>query len=406
LADDLNAPLGQQGKKKRRARLPLLVPQAVAGILGLSLAGFLLWAATAKDPLGGEPMAVAVVDPGKPPAASAAEAKSAQAKAKIAFRHDGTEQGAGPAPGGKTVTIIDGTNGKRQEVIIPAGSDAASSGAGKAASAANPAPPNPQLLEKSRHGLIPRIGPDGARPAQVYARRLKLTRAQMEAPHIAIVVQGLGVSASDTAEALAKLPAAVTLALAPYGADLGPLAARARAAGHEVLLQVPMEPFDYPDNDPGPQTLLTTLDAGQNVDRLHWLMSRFQGYVGIANYMGARFTASEPALGPVLREAVKRGLIYVDNGTSPRSLASQIASANNLPFAKADVVIDAVPSPQQIDGALEHLEALARRNGAAVGIAGYLPVAIDHIARWAKAAQSRGFVLVPVSMVANKAKSS
>ena len=58
------------------------------------------------------------------------------------------------------------------------------------------------------------------------------------------------------------------------------LVARARGEGHEVLLQVPMEPFDYPDNDPGPQTLLTSLDAGQNIDRLHWLMSRFQGYVG------------------------------------------------------------------------------------------------------------------------------
>ena len=98
-----------------------------------------------------------------------------------------------------------------------------------------------------------------------------------------------------------------------------------------------MEPFDYPDNDPGPQTLLTSLDAEQNIDRLHWLMSRFQGYVGIANYMGARFTASEQALAPVLRETAKRGLIYFDDGSSPRSLAGQIAGANNLAFAKADV---------------------------------------------------------------------
>ncbi len=109
------------------------------------------------------------------------------------------------------------------------------------------------------------------------------------------------------------------------------LAARARNEGHELLLQVPMEPFDYPANDPGPQTLLTSLDAGQNIDRLHRLMSRFQGYVGISNYLGARFTASEPALAPVLRETAKRGLIYLDDGTSSRSLAGQIAGANHLP---------------------------------------------------------------------------
>ena len=105
-----------------------------------------------------------------------------------------------------------------------------------------------------------------------------------------------------------------------------------------MLLQAPMEPFDYPDNDPGPQTLLTSLSADQNIDRLHWLMSRFQGYVGIVNYMGARFTATEQALAPVLKEAAQRGLIYVDDGSSPRSLAGQIAGANNLPFAKAEVV--------------------------------------------------------------------
>ena len=130
-----------------------------------------------------------------------------------------------------------------------------------------------------------------------------------------------------------------------------------------------MEPFDYPDNDPGPQTLLTTLAAEQNLDRLHWLMSRFQGYVGITNYMGARFTATEQALAPVLRETAKRGLIYFDDGASPRSLAGQIAGANNLPFAKADVVIDAVPTPVEIDRALARLEAMARERGIAVGIA-------------------------------------
>ena len=167
-----------------------------------------------------------------------------------------------------------------------------------------------------------------------------------------------------------------------------------------------MEPFDYPDNDPGPQTLLTSLGAEQNLDRLHWLMSRFQGYVGIANYMGARFTASEQALAPVLRETAKRGLIYVDDGSSPRSLAGQIASANNLPFAKAEIVLDAVPTPADIDRALARLEAWRASAASRSAIASALPVSIERIARWAKAAESRGILLVPISAVAIKPKSS
>ncbi len=154
----------------------------------------------------------------------------------------------------------------------------------------------------------------------------------------------------------------------PYGSEVVTLAAQARDRGHEILLQVPMEPFDYPDNDPGPQTLLTTLTPQQNIERLYWLMSRFQGYVGLTSAMGARFTASETSLAPVLHETAKRGLIFVDDGSNPRSLAGHIAGANNLPFAKADVVIDAVATPLEIDHALGRLEMAARDHGSVVGI--------------------------------------
>jgi len=139
---------------------------------------------------------------------------------------------------------------------------------------------------------------------------------------------------------------------------------------------------------------------------LHWQMSRFQGYVGIVSYMGARFTASEQSLAPVLRETAKRGLIYVDDGASPRSVASQFAGSHNLPFAKADVVIDAVPTPVEIDRALARLEMAARDHGTAVGLANALPGTVTRIAEWAKKVEARGFVLVPITMVAVKEKSS
>ena len=167
-----------------------------------------------------------------------------------------------------------------------------------------------------------------------------------------------------------------------------------------------MEPFDYPDNDPGPQTLLTSLDAAQNVDRLQWLMSRFQGYVGIANSMGARFTASEQALAPVLRETAKRGLIYLDDGSSPRSLASQIAGANNLAFAKADIVLDTVPTAGDIDRALGRLEAAARERGIAVGMASGAAGHDRAHRQMGEGREGRGILLVPISAVANRAKSS
>ena len=398
--DDLNAPLGQD-KRKGLPKLPAAAPQILAGALGLFGIVVVAWAIFVNDPLGGEPTAVvATGSPAKPQAKPAGDGQQQS-------HRDGPPSdkapsttvvipAAAPPPGSKTITIIDGSSGKQQDVVIP----------GKSSGSAPKAPVDQRLLETTRHGAIPKIAPDGARPYTLYAHPRNLPADKTDAPRIAIIIGGLGISATGTADALAKLPAPVTLGFAPYGADLDRLAERARAENHEVLLQAPMEPFDYPDNDPGPQTLLTSLTPDQNIDRLHWQMSRFQGYVGVVSYMGARFTASEQSLAPVLRETAKRGLIYVDDGASPRSVASQFAGSHHLPFAKADVVIDAVPTPVEIDRALARLEMAARDHGTAVGLANALPGTVTRIAEWAKKVEARGFVLVPITMVAVKEKSS
>jgi uncharacterized protein len=361
-ADDLSAPLGQNGTPRRRHALPIAVPHAVVALLSLFVVVVAGWAIIIDDPFGGEPKAVAPValaaaNPGRKPDEAGTRA-AGQAAVERPSRYDGppvelTAPPVAPAPAGNTVTIIDGTSGKSQEVVLPGLADRKAGDHG--------------LTESSKHGAIPRIAPDGARAADVYARPVRAIAGKPDAPRIAIVVGGLGIGAGVTNDALRKLPGAVTFAFAPYGNNLDQLAARARNAGHEILLQVPMEPFDHPDNDPGPQTLLTSLDAGANIDRLQWLMSRFQGYVGIANHMGGHFTSSEAALAPVLREAGKRGLIYFDDGSSQRSVASQIAGANNLAFAKADLVIDAVATGADIERALGRLETAARERGIAVG---------------------------------------
>ena len=398
-ADDLNAPLGQH-LRKRRLSIPITASQVMAAGLTLFLGVFVVWAMVGNNPFGGEPIVVVPIDLHPGPAAKTADG---QAPPKVVAVNPDAAAAVEPAPGQpaappaatKTITIIDGKTGERKEVAIPANDAAAASDAG---------PLDQKFLEMSAHGAIPKIAADGIRPADAFAQPVKALPGKPDAPRIAIIVSGLGVSDSATADAISKLPGAVTLGFMPYGSDVAALAGRARARGHEVLLQVPMEPFDYPDNDPGPQTLLTSLTPQQNIDRLYWLMSRLQGYVGIAGAMGGRFTASEPSFSPVLREAAKRGLIFVDDGSNPRSLAGRIAGANNLPFAKADVTIDAVPTASEIDHALGRLEMAARERSIAVGISSGLPASIDHIAKWAKTLADHGVQLVPITAVALKPK--
>ncbi|MDP3547800.1 MAG: divergent polysaccharide deacetylase family protein [Phreatobacter sp.] len=329
------------------------------------------------NPLGGEPRAIAAI---AMPAPRTAE-PVVQAPPPAAPQ---------PSPaggeGGSTINIIDGMSGTSRAVRIATPPPEQASGL------------DPRLIERTPHGMLPRVAPDGSKPRDVYARTFRApTGSAPSAPRIAVLIGGLGISQQGTAEALAKLPGAISLAFAPYGSDLERIVARARAEGHEAFLQVPMEPFDYPENDPGPKTLLTTLSSRQNTEHLHWAMGRFQGYAGIVNYMGGKFMASEAAATPILREAHQRGLMVIDDGTSARSLVPQIATALQQPNLRGDVHLDRVPTPVELDAQLARLEARARERGFALGIGSALPVTIDRVARWARTLESRGFVLVPVS---------
>ncbi|CAM5489462.1 Divergent polysaccharide deacetylase OS=Afipia felis OX=1035 GN=BN961_03177 PE=4 SV=1 [Afipia felis] len=390
--DDLSTPLGQNAPRKRRFRLPFTAPQAIATASGLFLLTFLGFAIFGHDPMGGEPVAVAPYDPAKLPGATQATIPSAAPPTNAA------------APSGqKTVTIIDGSSGERREMKV--GDDGATAGL-DADTPAMMSGIDQRLLEQSRYGLVP-VAADGLKPWRAYASGTDLQRARAATmPTISIVIGGLGVGAAKTNDAIMKLPPAVTLAFTPYGSDPGRLVETARTRKHEVLLQLPMEPYDYPDNDPGPQTLLATASSEQNADRLMWLMSRFQGYVGLANFMGSRFLVTDPALQPMIQQAAKRGLAWFDDGSVPRSLAGQLAGAQGVPVTTADVVIDQVPTAAEIDKSLLKLETLARERGSAVGMASALPVSIERIAAWSQRLESRGILLVPLTTTLMKSKSS
>ena len=147
------------------------------------------------------------------------------------------------------------------------------------------------------------------------------------APRIALMVGGLGLNAEGAEAAIAKLPGAVTLGFAPYGAGIEERAAEARAAGHETALQAPMEDFSDGTGEPGPHTLKTSASDADNLDSLRWLLSRFAGYVAVVNHLGGKFTADTRELTPVLTEIAARGLGYLDDGASPRSVAPEVAAA-------------------------------------------------------------------------------
>jgi polysaccharide deacetylase 2 family uncharacterized protein YibQ len=255
---------------------------------------------------------------------------------------------------------------------------------------------NPDLVEETANGAIPRISGTGETPFAGYRHPFDPASAG-SGPRIALIVTGLGINQQGSLDAISQLPDLVTLAFAPYGKALQSTVEAARLGGHEIMLEIPLEPFDFPQNDPGPHTLLTGEQPRQNLEKLFWLMARFGGYFGVINNMGARFTASAADFGPIMEELGARGIGYVDDGTSNRSVSQQLAGANKVPFARASMLVDANPARASILSALASLEAEALEHGSAIGIVSALPISIQAISEWSAELDSKGIALVPAS---------
>lgn len=258
--------------------------------------------------------------------------------------------------------------------------------------------PNEALLEDSTHGRLPIVGADGTRPMDQYARPWSGARGT----RIAIVVGGLGLSQTGTQRAIQQLPASVTLAFASSGNSLQRWMQEARRTGHEILLQVPFEPYDNAADGSGADMLKVGLPQKENLSRLHNAMSRITNYTGIMNYQGGRYLSDAGALEPVLRDIGKRGLLFLDDGSAAQSRTETVAKALNLPHAFGDVTLDGQLQKDAILKKLDELERIASRKGTAVGVASAFDESVEAIRQWSEEAAQRGIEIVGVSTLARE----
>jgi polysaccharide deacetylase 2 family uncharacterized protein YibQ len=249
------------------------------------------------------------------------------------------------------------------------------------------------FFERSPTGDLPRINDNHQTPAQAYARPFQPTGE----PRISIVLGGLGLNADRTNAAINTLPADITLSFVPYASDLQGWINKARAAGHEVLLELPMEPYDYPNVDTGPHTLLINSSAEENVRRVDLLMGKATGYFGVTNYQGAKFATDARAASPVFEELSKRGLVFLHDGGAVRSALPEAAKQTQLGFRVADKILDAEPAREAIDRQLLQLEAAALKDGSALGVGYGYPITIEGLKSWSEGLKAKGYQLAPAS---------
>ena len=352
------------------------VAASLAGLLLLSTSALFL--TVLGDPKAGTPSAHVALE---------REAAAAPAPAPTGFEafsmgamglYQNLAGGADPAAGGDAViTLPDGGSVSGQGAPITAPVHAASPLA-KA--------PIAGLSQPGSNGPLPMIAPDGRVPAQAYARPFRPNGK----PRVSLIVGGLGLNAVTTRAAIERLPPEVTLSFVPYADNLQGWIDQARAQGHEVMLEMPMEPTGYPDNDPGPYTLLADGGADDVTAKMDWLLSRATGYFGVTNYLGDRFAGSDTGMNAFLSVLRQRGVAFLDDGSFQRRPGAWAR-------ASADRVIDRTQSPAAIVAALNGLEAQAKLRGSALGAGFSYPVTVEAAARWTAGLEQRGLQLAPAS---------
>ncbi len=384
IPDDLRQPLQ---RRRLSDRLAVLKPSALQTATALSIlcaAGLTTWAVTGGDPMAGEPVVTVAIERSDPIVTSSVK-KPEEEPDDTGSVDTMPGDEVMPEPSAETLALDLADTDQQQAAIIQPWP--------KRLSAA----PIRAVAEKGPYGTLPRIAKNGKKPWVVYARPVGQRIMASDTPRIAIVLGGMGLNKKLTGQAIKELPGEITLAFAPYGKGLQRQINNARRAGHEVMLQLPMEPFGYPAVDPGPRTLLVSDPADTTLNNLKWHMSRFSGYIGIINYMGARFTSQGDGIGHVLGDIKRRGLVYLDDGTSKRSIVPSLGQVVNAPVQAGDMIIDGEVSYNAISAALAKLEQRAASEGFVIGIGSGLAPTIDALTSWARDLEARSIILVPVS---------
>ncbi len=260
-------------------------------------------------------------------------------------------------------------------------------------------PPRPAPVDPVFQEPLPLDPPPGARaappPRQEASRTPPGTGLAAPRPQIAVVIDDLGIDRGRTERAIA-LPGPLTTAFLTYADDLPEQTAAARAAGHELIVHVPMQPRN--DRlDPGPKVLRGDLAPEEIRARLDWGLGRFAGYVGINNHMGSRFTSDPEGMAVVMADLKARGLYFLDSRTTRATVGPQAARRAGVPFVSRNVFLDNTNQPERVARQLARVEKLARRSGRAVAIGHPRDVTLDLLETWLPSLAGKGFDLVPVS---------
>ncbi|ESQ85793.1 hypothetical protein AEAC466_01050 [Asticcacaulis sp. AC466] len=370
-------------------RKPYVAPVSALGVFAVVLATFLN---LSGDPNAASPSARVKLDKLNPPAANVHAAPDENQSGMQAFTLDSLGMFQDTPSDGFNLNDANAPPIQGTAVITMPG-DPGQPAAGAPKFTTSPLTPAPiaGLFQKTDGGPLPIIASNGQTPASAYARPFKNDGR----PMVALVVGGLGLNPTTTKEAITGLPPQVTLSFVPYVSNLQSWIDLARAAGHEVIIEVPMQPINFPDNDPGPQTLMANAKTDDLISHLNWVLTRATGYFAVSNYQGGAFFKDRSGVGTFMDNLKLRGIAFVDDGQA-KGLNGAWARAS------ADRIIDSQINSTAINAQLAGLESTAKSRGQALGTGFAYPVTLAVAQKWAQGLDAKGIQLAPASAITHQ----
>ncbi len=224
--------------------------------------------------------------------------------------------------------------------------------------------------------------------------------ADHKRPRIALILLDLGIDNKLIKKVLEELPSSITFSFSPYSGHLSEWTELAREKGHEFILSLPMEPYDYPKSDPGPYTLLTNQGPEKNLQKLEEMLGRCPGCIGVTTPRYSKLSTSSVDLLPILQRIQSKNLIFLDRHFTPRNLIPDMAHKLSLKYYQHILTLDEEVSRFNLDQAFLELERNARRQGFAIGtLSAAYPIALERLKQWLQTLNDKGFTLVNLSHI-------
>lgn len=321
-----------------------------------------------------------------------------------------------PLPQIETLTALDDMTLETPDLLagdVPEGVNPTDAIKAAGAAAATPATANPEskrievtpsvrALPKAPIAGLTRQSAFGPVPSKAAGNALtaykRPFRRQAGKQPVSLIIGGLGVNRGLTQDAIESLPADVTLSFAAHSVGLQDWVNMARADGHEVLIEVPMESANFDPTEPGAdKALRVSLSANENGRRLDWMLSRAQGYAGLINFNGDAFLTRADVAAPYMDRLSQTGLGFMTDGAFEAPSLPALARSVRQPFKAGNGLIDPDPITRVISGRLTGLGQDAQSGSHPVGVGFVYPATIAEVQSWIARLDAQNLQLAPAT---------